>query len=270
MLISVKAFFSFLISKRFIIHFIISLALGSTAIWLFFNYLNRYTQHGEAISVPDFKNIKTEELNAFVSEKKLQYQIIDSIFDPKAEKGVVIKQDPEKDSQVKENRIIYLTISAKQPPLVKMPKLVDVSLRQALAVIESYGLKAGKKEYKPDACVNCVLEQRIKGKPIEPGKMIPKGSIIDLVLGQGENGGQISIPCLIGLTKKDALQKLSENGMSEGTTICTDCKTTTDKTKAKVYKQTPSCSSNDALPGSTIDLYFGIKPPSSYKANDEN
>jgi beta-lactam-binding protein with PASTA domain len=150
-----------------------------------------------------------------------------------------------------------------------MPKLVDASMRQAQALIESSGLKAGKRNYRPDPCLNCVLEQSIKGKKIEPGTMIQNGSVIDLVLGQGQDGEKINTPCLVGLTQVEALEKITQSGFSEGAIICNDCKTKADKEKAKVYKQNPVCSTDDNLLnlGSTIDLYLSTKIKISADSN---
>ena len=255
-----KSIILFLKSKRFRVHFIISLCAGFLILWLSFKSLSMYTHHGESITVPDFANVKTEQLDIFVSDKKLRYEIIDSVYDAKVAGGVVIKQDPEKNSAVKQNRTVYLTVSAKMAPLVKMPNLVDASIRQALAIIESYGLKAGRNDFRPDPCVNCVLAQMIKGKKVEQGAMIPKGSVIDLILGRGQDGEQINIPCVIGLTHKDASDKLAENGMSEGSVTCSDCKTSKDKETAKVYRQSPGCPAENLVnPGTAIDLYLSTK-----------
>jgi uncharacterized CHY-type Zn-finger protein len=65
---------------------------------------------------------------------------------------------------------------------------------------------------------------------------------------------------MIGLSHKDALDKIAENGLNEGTIICSDCKTAADRENAKVYKQTPACSSDIMInPGNAIDLHLSIK-----------
>lgn len=255
-----KSLIIFLRSKRFRVHFILSIGIGAFIIWGALKALDMYTDHKEYIPVPDFSEINAENLGKFAADNRLRYEIIDSVYDPKIKGGIVIKQDPEKNSQVKENRIIYLTVSAKSAPLVKMPNLVDASMRQALVLLETYGLKAGNREYRPDPCVNCVLAQIYKGKKIEEGEMIPKGSIIDLVLGKGQDGELMNVPCVIGLTRKEASEKLAEGGMSEGAVSCNDCKTNADKEKAKVYRQNPGCS-NLVNPGTTIDLFLSVNPP---------
>ncbi len=250
----------FLKTKRFRNHFMLSILIGGLILWLSFRSLSIYTHHGETIMVPDFTNVKTGDLDKFITDKNLRYEVIDSVFDQKSAIGVVIKQDPEKKSSVKQNRTIYLTVSAKLPPLIKMPNLVDASMRQAQAMLDSYGLKTGKRDYRPDPCVNCVLAQMMKGKKIEPGTMIAKGSVIDLVLGKGEGDEKINIPCLAGNTHKEANEKIAESGFSEGAVICSDCKTSADKENAKVYKQNPSCSADNLMnPGTAIDLYLSVK-----------
>lgn len=268
LLISVKDIFQFIKTSRFRIHFILSVISGLLILWISFKLLSVYTHHGEAILVPDFSSVKGEDLDKFIADKHLKYQVIDSVFDPEAPPGVVIKQDPESNSSVKQNRIVYLTISAKLPPLVKMPNLVDASMRQGLALLESCGLKAGRREYRPDPCVNCILAQLLKGKKIEAGSMIPKGSVIDIVLGKGEGDEKINIPCIVGLSRKEASEKIAEAGFSEGSVSCKDCKTSADKENAKVFRQEPACSSDILLnPGSSIDLFISIKKET--KTNDD-
>lgn len=190
-----KDLFLFLKSKTFLVHLILYFLFVALLSWVALKTLGIYTHHGEKIAVPDFSNLKAEELSLFIADKKLRVQIIDSVYDPKIKGGIVIRQDPEKDAAVKENRMIYLTVSARMPPRVKMPNLVDASLRQAQSLLEVYGLKLGKIEYRHDVCVNCVLAQLQNGKEIKPGTMIAKGSAIDLILGKGE-GGETGISIL--------------------------------------------------------------------------
>jgi beta-lactam-binding protein with PASTA domain len=115
------------------------------------------------------------------------FVIIDSIYDPKEKSGIVIKQDPEAKSLVKHNRIIYLYVTSTQAPQIAMPKLVDRSTRQAVFMIESYGLKVGKVTEITGDCKGCVLKQYFNGKEITPGEPIKKGSKIDLAVGKKED-----------------------------------------------------------------------------------
>jgi len=249
-----KGLFQFFKSKTFLKHLLVYIVLVIAILWLVSIFLSSVTKHGETVKVPDFKDIKITELDKFVADKKINYLIIDSIYAPKSKRGVVIRQEPEAGTDVKEDRKIYLYVTSILPPTIQMPKLFDRSLRQAQSMIESYGLKMGKPIFKVDQCANCVLEQLVKGKKIEAGQPISKGTVIVLVVGKGLGDEEVGVPCLFGLTKKEAMEKLAEASLSIGIIKFDDDK---DSVKSKVYRQTPSCGSNVTRNmGSAVDLFF--------------
>ncbi|MFQ5335347.1 MAG: PASTA domain-containing protein, partial [Flavobacteriales bacterium] len=85
--------------------------------WLFFKFLDYYTNHGESLTVPDFEGLKIAELDEFCKAHQLNYVIIDSIYDLKRERGTVADQIPPPESQVKEGRKIYLTVVSELPEM---------------------------------------------------------------------------------------------------------------------------------------------------------
>lgn len=179
-----KGFFAFLKSKQFFLHFGIAIVSVVLVLWILVKMLNSYTQHGETVEVPDFKGKTIAELNGFIEGKDVRYLIIDSIYAPKEKPGVVIRQDPETKTQVKRNRTIYLYVTGLLPPQLVMPKLIDRSERQAILMIESYGLRVGKITQVAGDCNGCVLGQFVKGKEIEPGTQVKKGTVIDITIGK--------------------------------------------------------------------------------------
>jgi eukaryotic-like serine/threonine-protein kinase len=193
-----KDFFAFIKTKQFFLHF--ALAGVSVLIVLFclVKYLSSYTDHGEFVEVPDFNEKKVAELNGFIEGKGVNFLIIDSLFDPTKEPGMVIKQDPAPKSKVKHNRNIYLYVTSRVAPQIQMPKLMDRSERQARQMIISYGLKVGSVTTKPADCNGCVIEQLFEGKPIEPGQMIKKGSKVSLIVGSRESYNSLSTDSLAG------------------------------------------------------------------------
>lgn len=179
---------SFIKSKQFLLHFSILLAVLVLCLFVTSKALAAYTDHGESVAVPDFKGKTMAELDAFVKGKDVGYKIIDSIYDPKGAPGVVIRQDPEPDMQVKHNRTVYLYVTGMVPPQIKMPKLVDRSERQARLIIETYGLRVGRITEREADCNGCVLSQSVRGKgEVEAGKDVKKGSIVDLEIGRKGN-----------------------------------------------------------------------------------
>ncbi len=178
-----SAFFSFFKSKQFFIHIGIILLTLFIVFFLIVKWLSSYTKHGEFSQVPDFKGIEVGKLNAFIKDKDVTFQIIDSIYDPKQKTGIVLRQDPEANSKVKHNRKVYLYVTGMIAPQIKMPKLIDRSERQARLIIGTYGLRTGKITEKSADCNGCVIGQLTGGKEIAPGDAIKKGSTVDLIIG---------------------------------------------------------------------------------------
>lgn len=265
-----KGIFQFVKSRTFLKHLAIYLIVFFLLFWILLSWLKSSTHHGQSIDVPDFIHVKLGDLDKFVSDKNVRYLVIDSIYDVKAEKGTVVKQEPEPGAKVKENRIIFLYVTSLLPPSVQMPKLIDRSLRQAASMIASYGLKMAKPKYVPDQCANCVLEQMVKGKKIAPGEVIEKGTVIQLVVGKGLSDEEVGIPCLRGLTKKEAMDRLSENALSLGSVVYDNPK---DTISARVYRQTPSCGKETTINmGAAIDLFLSTdknKVPNDTTASDD-
>ncbi|HOZ87933.1 MAG TPA: PASTA domain-containing protein [Bacteroidia bacterium] len=182
-----QAFLSFIKSKQFFLNFGLILVVIFLLFFGVIRWLSSYTEHGEFVTVPDFKGQAIGNLEKFVSDKNVGYQIIDSIYDPKEKSGIVLRQDPEPNIKVKHNRTVYLYVTGMLAPQIKMPKLIDKSERQARLIVTTYGLKVGKMIEKKADCNGCVMAQLINGKEIEPGKEIKKGSVVDLVIGRKDN-----------------------------------------------------------------------------------
>lgn len=242
-------------TKSFVKHLTISSIVAIVLLWLAFKSFGIYTHHGDLVDVPDFTGKTVGSLDQFIADKDVRYQIIDSLFNPEEKPGRVIRQDPEPGNKVKSNRTIYLYVTSVLPPQMVMPKLVDRSLRQASAMLESYGLKLGKVKFVSDPCTNCILKQIFAGKEIEPGTAIKKGSTIDLVVGKGNTSEQTTVPNVIGLTLCEAKTKLSAAGVSAGALIFDQ--PVKDSCKALVYRHSP-VSGNTVNMGSSIDLYLTL------------
>jgi beta-lactam-binding protein with PASTA domain len=253
-----KSFFKFFKSKTFFKTIGIYLVSLGGIIWLLLSYLDVYTQHGDSVNVPDFKGVQVSKLHDIASVNHVRYLIVDSIFDTKIVPGVVIKQDPEFNAQVKEGREVYLYVSASLPPEIVMPKLVDRSLRQAITMIFSYGFRLGKVTFVADECRNCVLEQRVNGKIANAGKIVSKGGTVDLTAGRGLRDITARMPCLYGLTKNEAVIKLAESSLAAGNISYDSGK---EDVRAKVYMQTPACGAKEQSVeiGSTIDIFLTVK-----------
>lgn len=253
--------FSFITSRRFILNLLAAATVAILIVGLTYKWLDSYTNHGNTITVPDLRNMTVDRAEDFLRNKSLRIKIADSsVFDLNKPARTVIEQDPSAGQKVKDNRTIYVSITRSNAPSIKFPDLEDVSLRQAEAILKTYGLVSGKITYKPDLCKNCVLSATVNGRIVKKGDEIQKGSAVDLTLGDGIGNIRIPVPELTGLTLEEALFVLKGSGLNIGAII--NDKSVKDSLRAFIYRQIP-----EALPdaqinqGEAVDVYLSpIKP----------
>ena len=190
----------------------------------------------------------------------LRYRIIDSVHIADKLPGVVIEQTPKVGEKVKMNRTIFFTINAYATEKVQMPNVVESSLRDAKVTLESYGLKMGKMIYVPSEYTNLVMGQVYKGKPIEKGTLIPKGSRIDLMIGKGLSDQKTNVPNLKGMLIDKAEQACMNTSLNIGAIICdTTIKTAEDSIDAFIWQQRPAPGGGAKLNlGASIDIWVTL------------
>jgi beta-lactam-binding protein with PASTA domain len=202
----------------FFIHLGIIAVIGVIAVLFFFYvYLPLTTNHGETITVPDVVGVHYDDLDEFLTNRDLRFEVSeDSSYSADEPPQTVLQQFPLPGSKVKADRKVYVTLNTSSPPLIEMPNLVDASQKTALMVLKSYELKLGNREYAPDLAFNAVLAQLYEGDTIAPGTKIPKGSTIDLVLGNGLGNQSLESPNLIGQDEESARIAILGSGLVVG------------------------------------------------------
>ncbi|HEY8401889.1 MAG TPA: PASTA domain-containing protein [Cytophagaceae bacterium] len=237
--------------KDVFIHLGIITAIFFGLIILFFYvYLPATTHHGETITVPKLEGMSIDELEDFLASKDLRYQINDSSYAPGVKPLTVLTQHPTEGSKVKQNRKIYVTIASKNPPKVKMPKLIDGSLKSAEMTLKGYDLVKGDIKYIPSPYTNLVIDQLVDGKKILPGTYIPKGTKVDLVVGNGTGATEIEVPELINRDIEEAKIYLAGLGLSVGIIKYDPA---SDEIPGTVIKQKPSA--GKIRIGESIDIW---------------
>src|SRR5690606_19519057 len=119
--------------------------------------------------------------------------------------------------KVKKNRTLYLTIITRTAPEVAFPELVEKTFVEARAILNSYGIKLGDTIYIPDIARDVVLDIKFGGEKLNAGRSIPKGSTVDLVLGDGRGANEVLVPDLVGLTLEQVRFALQGNSLTIGT-----------------------------------------------------
>ena len=252
------SFFRDLFSKKVGINLVAALLVAVLLIWASFAYLDHYTCHGCAISVPDLKGYQVDMVEDITSQKDLRYVVMDSIYDENSERGAVVDQDPAAGAKVKENRRIYVIINRLERERVEMEDVTNGSPRQAIAMLKAMGLKVGQLIPKPSPYTDLVLEQLYEGGPIEPGTIIKKGEKITLVVASGIGGEKTHVPALLGYNLKEAETMLLERSLNLGAIICDNCETTDDTlTLSRIWKQRPIHNEKSLVNlGSYIDVWL--------------
>jgi eukaryotic-like serine/threonine-protein kinase len=248
----------FLKSKVFLFNVGGTIVFFIVALILLNVILKLYSRHGESVTVPSIIGMQTDEAIAIIEDNGFKYEIVDTIFDDKYDKGAVVEQNPKPESLVKDGRKIYLIVNSMQDEMISMPQFVGMSMKMVNAMAENYGLAIGSLRYVPDIAVNVVIRQMHDGDEIEPGEKIKKGSTIDLVLGLGISDKTTIVPSLIGKTYKDASGTLLDMFLNTGAVeYDKTVKNKNDSTKAKVYRQSPSGSTiNEVNLGYSVDIWL--------------
>lgn len=255
-----KEFFQYLINKTFLKNVAIAFGIFLIAFLLLKVYLRIYTHHGKAIAVPDLTDISIEEIEDILHDKKLRYEIFDSIYVGDKPSGVVIDQLPKPGKNVKRERKIFLTINAQGPETLPMPDLVGVTLREAREKLQQKGLATGNLIYRYHLTKNVILEQRLDGNIIEPGDTIVKGTAIDLVLGKGLGSERAMVPDLIGLTVEEARTKAADYYFNISSAV-PDLSYDTEKDTLTpfIFRQRPAHDKKIRVPlGSPIDVWITV------------
>ncbi|MCL6524114.1 MAG: PASTA domain-containing protein [Thermoflavifilum sp.] len=233
---------------------------------IFFASLRWITRHGETATVPNVTGKSYEEATRLLLQDHFQVVVQDSGYVDTLPPFTVLRQEPEPQAVVKIYRTIYLTLNKVEPPLAAMPNLINMSYRSAVLTLQTLKLQLGDTIYKPDIARNAVLAQLYNGQPIKPGTMIPEGSRITLILGDGIGNQANPVPNLIGLTFLQARELLSASNLAVGVVLFDG--PITDTNNAYVYKQIPAPFNVNGQPnliyaGQSIDMWVSQIPRDS-------
>jgi eukaryotic-like serine/threonine-protein kinase len=213
------AFLRFLVSKLFLINFALALSVGIIIPYCSLQGLDSYTNHGEKIAVPNFFGINVSDTLEAIGDNDLTCIVIDSVFSNEHKPGTIIRQDPEPhydtlESYVKPGRKIYLTIvklggEYRTVPTLTgdfvKPKSIAKQMLEMNGFVPFFTSVPSKNDY--------VIELKYKGKTIQPGEKLLKGSEIEVVVGSGAGGVPVTLPNVIGKTILEANQIMSQAGL---------------------------------------------------------
>ncbi len=249
-------FFNYLKTRTFRKNLIIAGVSIIAFLLVIFYSLSFYTHHGEGMPVPKLKGLSIERAVELLESQGLRYQINDSVYLIDKEPGIVVEQDPDPNTNVKANRTIYLIIT-RDAPNIKFPDIGGKTFLEVKSILNNYQLKVGDTSYISDVARDVIISSSFGGNTITRGQQVPKGSRIDLVLGDGLGASEVDIPNLLGLNLNEARLSLLGSSLILGTVIYEG--TVIDSVNAKVIKQFPALSDtlNKVSIGTQIDVTLG-------------
>lgn len=163
------------------------------------------------VQVPSVIGKNKDEAISILESKNLTAVLAEYVYDNKIPKDCIILQKPSPGSTVKEGRRIYLYISSGEA-LVKMPNLQNKTIRDAKVTIEKLGLKVGKIDKVESELPADIVVSHV---PTE-GRMIKKGSDVNLTISVGPQAGMVRVPNLIGMPIKEAEKNLNSISLRLG------------------------------------------------------
>jgi beta-lactam-binding protein with PASTA domain len=246
-------FFDYLKTKTFRKNLIIAAVSIITFLLVIFYSLGFYTHHGEGMPVPKLKGLSIERAIELLEAEGLRYQINDSVYLIDKPPGIVVEQDPDPNTNVKANRTIYLIIT-RDAPNIKFPDIAGKTFLEVRSILNNYQLKVGDTSYVNDVARDVVISSSFGGNAITRGQQVPKGSKIDLVLGDGLGASDVDIPNLLGLTLSEIRLPLMQSSLVLGSVTYEG--TVRDTVNAKVIRQFPALSDtlNKVSMGTQIDV----------------
>ena len=235
-------------------HFLLAVAIFVALSWITLLLVDGFTNHGQAETVPDLKGAYVEEAELLLAEKGLYPVVIDSVYVSGRKLGTIIDQTPSPNSTMKRDRPVYLIINTRRVRQVPLPNIVDVSFRQADAMLKSLRINVESVEYKPSEYKDLVMNVKYRGLVVDAGTRIPEGGSVVLVVGRGLGGESVVTASLRGLTLENARQEALASMLVIGA-IEYDLPPSGNDNEYVVYRQRPA-EGRELPAGSRIDVWL--------------
>lgn len=222
-------------------------------IFLTYVFLRLYGRTGREYQIPDMRGMTIKEAKR-ACDASIRFVVTDSVYTEGDKGGHILMQDPRPGSLIKNGRKVFITISAYTPKDARMPDLTDVTCKQAVSQLSSMGFAVGRIKMVQSQFRNVVLEATCKGKVVQPGTVLPGGSVIDLTVGRDPERPYGVVPFVLGKSPERARRDIKAGTFNIG---IEHFENVTNKTKAVVVRQKPAYTGvAQNMMGSTVELWY--------------
>jgi beta-lactam-binding protein with PASTA domain len=266
---SVKSLATFLVSKAFLKHLGLIIAFFLVILISLFIWLRIYTNHGQELELPDYRNMTLEEVRKDAEKRKFVIIVDDSTHIVGKKGGLVLDQNPKAQAKVKENRKIYVTTTKYQADKIKLSDLPSLYGRnfnskkrelknmQINSEIRDYKYDLGEPNYILEAYYNdqLIISKDGKASQVE----IEKGGTIEFVLSK-KSGGNIELPNFRCMTLEQAIFMIESANLRLGTVR--DKGVISSNSTGFIIDQNPAWSPGATITiGSTVELSISEEKP---------
>jgi beta-lactam-binding protein with PASTA domain len=246
----------------------IALVVIIVLLFIFHSWLNKQTEHGVEVEVPQITGLSIEEAQMLLKGNRLQLQVIDSTYSHKVPLGTIVDQMPAAQSMAKTNRVVYVVVNARQKRQVMLPELIDVSQRQAETLLRQQGLRVDSIEYEPSAYRGLVLDVRRNMMSVPAGTRLEEGTGVTLVVGMGLGEGKVAVPDLNGQTFIEARSLLLANRLIIGSAVYEAAADSAEQATQVVYRQHP-VAGEQLQEGQTVNIWLSSDLERAATADNE-
>lgn len=184
--VSQKQFIQLKTSKYIALNLVAMVVVAFVLLFVILEGLDIYTRHGEAVVVPDVKNLTLSEGVKRLGKDGLEGIVFDSTYVKDKPAGIILDLNPTAGHKVKKGRTIYITVNTSAIPMMTPPDVADnSSVRQARALILATGFRLTENELVPGER-DWVYGLKYNGRELKPGDKVPTGATLTLIVGSGD------------------------------------------------------------------------------------
>ena len=180
-------------------------------------------------------------------------------------KDLVIRQDPESDTELEEGKTLTLVVSkgTRTEDKVSVPEVVGKRESSAKSELEAVGLKVSvKTKYSTDVAKGKVISQSPRS-----GNQVTKNSTVVITVSQGEKPEtMVRVPNLRYFTESEARSELKNSNLVLGS-VLTEYSDSVEK--GLVIRQTVS-SGNKVKEGTAVGIYVSLGPRQTATTADQD
>jgi beta-lactam-binding protein with PASTA domain len=252
-------------------HILLMMLFIAFIIFMVLMWLRVYTNHGQKLELTDYTSMNINDAKKLASKASFDIVVSDSLHIVGKPGGMVLSQNPEAGSMVKENRKVYVTITKFDPDKIRVSDLpllygVDYEQKRVELGYRKIGTKIRGRKYDPgdpDYILEVWYNDEliINRDVLKADVVINKGDVLEFILSE-KGGGQFLIPDLVCKTYSAAEFLLDASRLMIGDVR--EVGEVDDRSNAYIIAQDPPYNGESKMgDGSKINITISAEKPAN-------